>query len=76
MTTEPNSLIIGGKHDRTRIYADPKQHQVVHCGVRYSRVAAWMLGWQSVFTPSTMSFSDLMELLIRNYEKNINSEKE
>jgi len=68
MSNEPNSLIIGGTHDRTRIYAEPNQHQVAHGGVRYSRVALWMLGGQSVFTPATMSFSDLMELLVSNYQ--------
>jgi hypothetical protein len=75
MSNEPNSLIIGGTHDRTRIFAEPNQHQVVHSGVRYNRVCSWMLGGQCVFTPATMSFADLMELLIRNYEKILTNDK-
>jgi len=67
MNKLPNSTLIGGTSDAQRIYADPKAHQVLHRGERYSRIPGWLIGNQNVFVPAMLSYEQLMELLVESY---------
>jgi hypothetical protein len=69
MNKLPNSIIIGGKSDGERVYADAKAHQVVHRGERYLRVPGWLVGNQDIFVPATVSYEQLMQMLVETYER-------
>ena len=69
MNKLPNSIIIGGKSDGERVYADAKAHQVVHRGERYLRMPPWMCGNQDIFVPATVSYEQLMQMLVETYER-------
>jgi hypothetical protein len=69
MNKLPNSIIIGGKSDGERVYADAKAHQVVHRGERYLRVPGWLVGNQDIFVPATISYEQLMRMLVETYER-------
>ena len=69
MNKLPNSTIIGGTSDAQRIYADPKAHQAMHRGERYMRVPCYLVGNQDIFVPASLSYSQLMELLVESYVK-------
>jgi len=72
----PNSIIIGGPHAGTRIYAAKDQYRFVHEGTQYYRIAPWMVQDQPIFVPQNLSIGDMMELLVLSYEKLLNLEKE
>ncbi|TXH49337.1 MAG: hypothetical protein E6Q97_22905 [Desulfurellales bacterium] len=69
MSKLPNSIIIGGKSDGERVYADAKAHQVAHRGERYNRVPPWMCGNQNIFVPPLVSYEQLMQMLVDSYER-------
>lgn len=69
MNKLPNSIIIGGKSDGERVYADAKAHQVVHRGERYLRMPPWSCGNQDIFVPATVSYEQLMQMLVETYER-------
>lgn len=75
MNKLPNSIIIGGKSDGERVYADAKAHQVVHRGERYLRVPCWLVGNQDIFVPASLSYEELMHKLIDSYERSKRNEK-
>lgn len=69
MNKLPNSIIVGGKSDGERVYAEAKAHQVVHRGERYLRVPGWLVGNQDIFVPATVSYEQLMQMLVETYER-------
>jgi hypothetical protein len=72
----PNSIIIGGPHAGTRIYAAKDQYRIVHQGTKYYRASPWMVQDQPIFVPQNLSIKDLIELLVLSYEKLLKLEKE